>query len=246
MKNPIIHLYSVCFNEQVLMPHFLNYYINFCDKLFIYDNQSSDNTVKICQEFENVEVLQFETSNKIRDDIFLNIKNNIWKKSRGIADLVIVCDIDEFLYINNIKEELSKIFVEGVTIIKSIGFNMVSSELPNDEDNLLSKFKFGTRSSSFDKVILFDPNKIDEINFDFGAHICNPVGLIKYSNSEFKLLHYKYLNLDYLISRYQLMSSRLSNFNKKLNLSIHYAYSKRKISREFENINNSKMNVFEI
>jgi hypothetical protein len=98
MKTPIIHLYSICYNEKVLMPHFLEYYSRFCEKIHIYDNQSDDETLKICENYSNVSVYTFDTSGKIRDDIYLNIKNNIWKKSRGIADYVIICDIDEFLY----------------------------------------------------------------------------------------------------------------------------------------------------
>ncbi len=126
MKIPIIHLYSICYNEKVLMPHFLDYYSGFCDKIYIYDNQSDDDTVKICEKYNNVSVLTFDTAGKIRDDIYLTIKNNIWKKSRGIADYVIVCDIDEFLFHHDLMNFLNNIKSNNVTIVKPIGFNMVS------------------------------------------------------------------------------------------------------------------------
>lgn len=244
MKIPIIHLYSVCFNEQVMMPHFLDHYTSFCEKIFIYDNISNDDTEKICQDHPKVIFLSYDTLGKIRDDIYLNFKNNIWKKSRGIADFVIVCDIDEFLYHKNLLNYLSFLKTNKITLIKPTGYNMVSELLPTRSNNLFSDFQFGVRSTSFDKVIMFNPNEIDEINFDFGAHTCNPVGLLNYSNNEFKLLHYKYLNLEYVINRYNIMSSRLSKFNLKFNLGLHYNFSKRRIKNEFNNFLKNKINIF--
>lgn len=246
MKIPIIHLYSICYNEKVLMPHFLDYYSGFCDKIHIYDNQSDDDTIKICEKYSNVSVLTFDTAGKIRDDIYLTIKNNIWKKSRGIADYVIICDIDEFLYHHDMLNFLNQIQSNNVTIVKPIGYNMVSEVLPASSNNLFEDFQYGVRSISFDKVIMFNPNLIDEINFDFGAHTCNPVGKVIYSANEFKLLHYKYLNLEYVVDRYNKMSTRLSKFNLKLNLGLHYSFSKRKIRNEFNHYLKNKINVFEL
>mgnify|MGYP003885661107 CR=1 FL=1 len=49
MKNFKIHLYSICYNEQVMLPHFIDHYSSFCDKLFIYDNFSTDLSSDICK-----------------------------------------------------------------------------------------------------------------------------------------------------------------------------------------------------
>ena len=107
MKNFKIHLYSICYNEQVMLPHFIDHYSSFCDKLFIYDNFSTDLSSDICKNNAKVEFLNFETGGEIRDDIYLTIKNNVWKRSRGEADFVIVCDVDEFLYHDNLIEEIN-------------------------------------------------------------------------------------------------------------------------------------------
>lgn len=233
MKNFKIHLYSICYNEQVMLPHFIDHYSSFCEKLFIYDNFSNDSSSDICKSNSKVEFLNFETGGEIRDDIYLSIKNNVWKRSRGEADFVIVCDVDEFLYHKNLIKELNDLKANNITIVKPIGYNMVSELLPMKNNNIFTDFKMGVRSESFDKVIIFNPNKIDEINYQPGSHVCFPVGLINYSNTIFKLLHYKYLNLEYLLSRYDMMATRLSKFNKRNKLGIHYSYSRRKIKNEF-------------
>jgi len=245
MKNLIIHLYAISYNEEVLMPHFIKHYSSFCDKLYIYDNFSNDMTAEICSTNPKVELLQFDSGGEIHDDIYLTIKNNIWKRSRGIADFVIVCDIDEFLYHNNLIEELNQLKLNGITLIKPIGFHMISESLPITENDLFEDFKMGVRAENFDKIICFDPNKIDEINYQYGAHTCYPLGAIKYSNKIFKLLHYKFLNLNYLIIRYNLMSNRLSKFNKIKKLGIHYSYSRRKIKNEFNNLLSICKNVID-
>ena len=236
MKNFKIHLYSICYNEQVMLPHFIDHYSSFCDKLFIYDNFSTDLSPDICKNNAKVEFLNFETGGEIRDDVYLTIKNNVWKRSRGEADFVIVCDVDEFLYHNNLIEEINELIKNNVTLVKPQGYNMVSELLPTKENNIIVDFKMGVRSESFDKVIIFNPNKIDEINYQAGSHKCFPVGSIKYSSTIFKLLHYKYLNLEYLLARYDMFATRLSKFNKINKLGIHYSFSKRKIKNEFNHL----------
>jgi hypothetical protein len=245
MKKPIVHLYAISYNEEVLMPHFLKYYSCFCQKIHIYDNCSDDSTQEICKSFQNVTVFSFDTNNQIRDDIYMKIKNESWKKSRGIADFVIVCDIDEFIYSDSVLIFLEKALIQGVSLIKSVGYNMVSDELPNRSSDIFKDFPYGTRSSSFDKILIFNPNLIEDINYNFGAHTCCPIGALNYSTEKLFLLHYKYLSIQYIQERYKLFNLRLSNFNKKLNLGYHYSFSAFRIKREFKAIKTKSIKVLD-
>jgi hypothetical protein len=245
MKKPIIHLYAISFNEGVLMPHFLKHYSDFCEKIHIYDNCSDDSTLEICRSFKNVNTIQFDTNNQIRDDIYLKIKNEAWKKSRGVADYVIICDIDELIYCNAIVDFFKISYQDGISIIKCEGYNMITDEIPILSENIIQKYPYGVRNYGYDKVLIFDPNKIEEINFDFGAHLCSPIGYIKYSASRILLLHYKYISLEYLQNRYKLFSSRLSSYNKKFRLGYHYSFSKFRIAKEYRGIKKESKNVLE-
>lgn len=245
MKKPIVHLYAISYNEEVLMPHFLKYYTGFCEKIFIYDNCSDDSTLEICKSYENVSIFSYETNNQIRDDIYMKIKNEAWKKSRGLADFVIVCDIDEFIYSNSMTTYLEQALAQGITLVKSIGYNMVSDVLPSKESNVFKDIPFGARSVNFDKTLIFNPNLIEEINYEFGAHSCCPTGTLKYSNERLFLLHFKYLSVSYIRDRYKKFNSRLSSFNKKRNLGYHYSFSNFRISREFKSIQKKSVNVLD-
>lgn len=245
MKKLIVHTYAISFNEEVLMPHFLKHYESFSEKIFIYDNFSDDKTRDICLKFNKVELNSFDTGNQIRDDVYLKLKNEIWKKSRGLADFVIVCDIDEFIYSKNISKVLELAYDEQVSIIKCEGYNMVSDRLPTDSSNLFNDYKFGAREVNFDKKIIFNPNLIDEINYGHGAHKCFPIGKIKYSRTSFALLHYKFISLKYIQERYRLFESRLSKYNRNLNLGYHYTFSRYKIKREFQSVKKKSENVID-
>lgn len=238
-----IHLYAVCWNEEKMLPHFLKHYAAICDQIFVYDNYSSDNSAEICKSHPKVSLRQYDSGGQIRDDIYLLIKNEVWKRSRGVADWVIVCDVDEFLYTPDLMSTLKQLTENGTTLVRSVGYNMVSPHYPSPQDQLLELIREGVRSVDFDKVILFRPDAIDAINYAAGAHTCYPVGRLQYADVEVKLLHYKYLSLENHIERYQLMSNRLSKFNKKHNLGFHYSYSKRKITKEFNTYWNNRVQV---
>ena len=54
-----IHLYSVCYNEEIILPYYLNHYSKFVDKITVYDNFSTDSSVEILKQ-NNVEVIPFK------------------------------------------------------------------------------------------------------------------------------------------------------------------------------------------
>lgn len=231
-----LHLYTICWNEEKMLPHFLKYYAAFCEKICVYDNFSTDKTAEICAAFPNVEVFEYDSGNEIRDDIYLKIKNEVWKKSRGEADFVIVCDVDEFIYHENLDGFLSGAKSNGISVMRCEGYNMISDKFPAADKNIFEEVQEGVRSINFDKACVFDPFLVEEINYSPGAHGCFPVGKIKYSDHELKLLHFKYLDLNYILLRYKEFGTRLSKFNRANSLGHHYLFSSFRIKKEFRQI----------
>lgn len=231
-----VHVYAICWNESGMLPHFLRYYSAFCEKIFIYDNCSTDGSHEICKQFAKVHTKSYFTDNQIRDDIYLKIKNDCWKNSRGNCDYVVICDIDEFIYHPELPGFLEESHKKGVSLFRCKGYNMISQNYPAADAQILQTIKEGTRSESFDKTLILDPNKIEEINYEFGSHGCSPIGELQFSVHEIKLLHYKYMGLDHMVTRYKEMGSRLSRQNKKLKLGHHYLFSSGKIKKEFRQV----------
>ena len=102
-------------------------------------------------------------------------------------------------------------------------------------DNIFEKVKYGIRGESNDKLMIFDCNKIKEINYKFGCHQANPIGDIKmYNGSDLKMLHYKYLGLNDFIPKQRLRGERLSSFNKFYGLGSYYLYTADKHKEEYK------------
>ena len=216
---------TITFNEEFILPHFIAHYrANFpgC-KIIVYDNHSTDNTVKIAQE-HGCEVILYDTGGKLSDTTYLQIKNEQWKMCEG---WVIVCDADEFLNIT--ADELYHEAMNGTTVIKSEGYNMA-----NLWDNMdFESINMGVRSESYDKSYCFDAGKITSINYNAGAHKAEPKGVVRYSEKKYICRHYKYINIDYMVARHKVYGERLSDENLKKDWGTHYLYSPEKIRNEF-------------
>ncbi len=232
IHHPIVHYYAVCWNEEAMLPFMFDYYEQFVDRFTIYDNYSDDNSKNIIRSHPNTEIIPFRTDG-FNDNVHNDIKNYCWKKSRGKADYVIVCDIDEFLYIEDPTKTLDTLLKAKISLPLTEGYNMYSTEYPLKGTSILKQVTKGIQDNAYNKSLIFDPHRIVEINYMPGAHIAKPTGIVKKSSERLKVLHFKNLGLDYLLQRYHILADRLSEENKKQNLGIHYLYSDEKIIADF-------------
>lgn len=233
VHHPIVHYYAVCWNEERMLPFMFKHYESSVDKFFIYDNYSDDSSENIIHSHTNTHIIKFQTDG-FNDQIHNDIKNSCWKRSRGKADFVIVCDMDEFLYHPNLQSALSEMKKKGQTIVKPQGYNMYSSDEPNKGIPLTTQVPCGVRDQWFDKCILFDPHAIVEINYKPGAHECHPVGKVVWNKNDFKLLHYKNIGLDQLLARYRAYAARLSKENIENNYGTTYMQKEQLTIQEFK------------
>lgn len=239
----VIHYYSICWNEEKILPFVLDYYAPICEKIVVMDNESDDNSPSIINSYTNAEVRSYSSNGEIRDDIYLDIKNNIWKESRGKADWVIVCDTDEILYHPHLMDKLDELKEKGISIIRPHGFDMYSESYP--QKSLLEITNGIKDNRLLGKCIIFNPNLIKEINYKTGCHKCFPVGQIKfYKKYDIKLLHYKSIELEFLIDRFEMFRKRLSDYNRENKFGKHYMTEKESIKMKFYTNLSNATNVF--
>src|SRR2546423_4184198 len=160
-----IHVYTICWNEEDLLPFFFKHYERFVDKIIAYDNMSSDKTPDILESHPLCERRTFDSGEEVRDDLLLELKNNAWKESRGKADWVIVCDVDEFIFHPDLVAYLSSCKERGVTIPQPTGFNMVSDQWPEPDKQIWEQIRDGRPDLFFSKKAVFDPNAVIDINY---------------------------------------------------------------------------------
>lgn len=206
---PTIDVFALCYNEEHILPSFISHYQKMGAQITIYDNNSTDKSKDIILA-SGCNIIPYDSAGQIRDDIYADIKNNCWKKSR--ADWVIVCDIDEFIKVD--------FDINKYTIVNTCGYDMIGEPGSN----------IGVANPWYSKHVMFKPKFIKEINYTIGGHRCSPKGKVVGSLEIAPLLHYKYISEEHTFRRNLLYKSRLSDINK------HYGWGKEYEQAEMDSI----------
>jgi hypothetical protein len=219
-----IHAHIIAYNEEKILPFTLDYYSLICEKIFIYDNMSTDSSDEIYKRYDKVEVVKWNSNNEIDEMNYVNIKSNCYKeRSRGVGvDWVVVCDTDEFIYHPNLFEVLKSYKENGIDLPLTDGRNMFSEEFPKYDGRLLTEIvKTGSELyMDMCKNIIFNPDK--DVSFGIGGHNAFCSNCKQTQTRDLKLLHYTYLGKKEVKEKYINRAKRLSEFNKKNRFGEHY------------------------
>lgn len=227
-----IECFLVMWNEIDLVKLVVSHHQEYCDKLTILDNYSTDGSAELALKM-GCEVVQFGT--KFFDDSEnQKIKNSIWKGSK--SDWVYISDFDEIpMFLDDegihpgtpsgIATELLTRHQEGHTIYRSIGWQVMSEDMPKES---LLEIVNGYRFDNYSKVVFFRPDHIKEMNYGLGSHDCKPTGNVVWNKNDWYhndlyLMHYKHIGgVQRTINRYKEYKPRMSKFNRKHGHGSHY------------------------
>ena len=193
-----MHVYLLCYNEQILLPQTIKHYrTQFPNcQITIYDNESTDNSVNISKE-HGCNVVSWK-SDGINENKYLDIKNNCWKDSG--SEWVIVADMDEWIGAN--EHDLLYEEQKGSTILMTQGYNMVGESQTEDLSDLdFFNIKKAAPSEDYSKRICFQPKHVKDINYGLGAHKCDPKGTVIFSKTAYHLKHMDYLGIPFVIKK---------------------------------------------
>jgi hypothetical protein len=217
-----IHLYALCWNEEPMLPFFFQHYDKLVERYYIFDNGSQDRSVELLRANPKVILGSFEVQGDSFVEAARHFYNECWKSSRGQADWVIVCNVDEHLYHPDLRAYLSGL-PSDTSLIVPEGYNMISDTYPHAGTPLYEQVQWGARWTILDKPQMFSPNLLDEINFRPGRHSAEPVGHVKTPlTPEVKLLHFKHLGLDYYTRRLGKLREGLRKVDIERGLGTHY------------------------
>jgi glycosyltransferase involved in cell wall biosynthesis len=244
-----IHVYTVCWNEAAMLPHFLRHY-RFADRIVVYDHHSTDDSAAIIRRFPNTILRTLRALNEIHESHLLWVKNHIYRECRGDADFVIAVDVDEFVYHPLLIDLLERYMAEGITLPKVKGYNMVSDRLPSPGEDILRAVRHGVPDdvtvegycNAYGKRCIFHPS-ID-INYQHGCHGCRPKGTVRESKTaQIKLLHYKFLGLEYTLRRHGEYRQRLSEDMVKKDMWVQYTWSEDRVAELFNTLRKKVVQV---
>lgn len=217
MAHPVIHVYAVCYNEELLLPYFLRHYETVAEKIFVFDGKSTDRSLEILRTHPKVVVedgaggFSTHADGKYNEPVLMKIRNEAYKKSIGKSDLVIVVDIDEIIYHPNLLGRLASLLSEGAKIIQVAGYEMVSMSPPSEDAQIYNEIKSGFQNHRYNKAAIFRP-EID-IKYHFGCHDQDAdAPIVDHASSGIKLLHYRFLGPIHFAEKYR---KRLRRFHSE-------------------------------
>ena len=229
-----IHLYTLCWNDSRMLPHFFRHYSSLVDRFFVFDNGSTDGSLQLLAENERVQVSHFHTEFDSFADTELRLSEEVWKNSKDLADWVFIVDIDEHVYHEDLRSYLRICRQRGITAIQAFGYEMISETFPDASMPLCDVVTNGVRSSEYGKLCLFNPSAITRTNFSYGRHSASPEGRVKWPAArEVLLLHYKKLGVEYEIARSAELKTGLRARDIERNMGYQYLFSAGEITERF-------------
>jgi glycosyltransferase involved in cell wall biosynthesis len=220
-----------------MLPYYFRHYDAITDRYFIFDDASTDASLDILAKHPKVEIDRFYKQPESFVEGAHEFNNNIWKKSRNKADWVIICNIDEHLYHPDLLVYLKQCRDEGITVIPAEGYQMISDSFPDADGRLCDLVTRGMPYKKMSKLCIFNPDAIEEINYEHGRHHADPTGRVVYpQRKDLKLLHYKYPELDYLITRFAELSTGLRRIDLEKGWGSRYLLERKKIEQSFQDV----------
>ena len=234
-RKQTIHLYCLCWNDGRMLPHLFRHYDNVVDKYFVFDNGSTDGSLALLQNHGRVEVSHFDVPGDSFVEEERRLSDTMWQSSD--ADWVIIIDIDEHIYHPNLAQYLQRCTDQGITAIRSIGYDMVSDSFPSGEQPLYETVTIGVRTTHFDKLCIFSPHDLTATNFAPGKHEAAPTGRVVWpAYREILMLHYKYLGVDYPIARFAELKGGLRSRDLTEGWGVHWTWSSVEVANSWQGI----------
>ena len=232
-----IHVYAMCFNEERMLPFFLLHYREWVDRIFIFDNGSTDRSLDLLAGESKVSIRKFETTGHSFVEAARKLLDNVWKESRGSADWVIIAEVDEHLYHADLPAYLASCRSSGVTALQTIGYEMVADDFPSGSEPLFQQVNRGIRFSHLDKLAIFRPDQIIATNYGVGRHAARPEGNVVFdSEPQVCLLHFKAMGIDYKCSRNSTLGPRLRGGDREQRWGYHWLVSRDNVETTHRNM----------
>lgn len=197
----IIDVFAICWNEERLLPLFLNHYSRFARRIVVYDNHSTDRSPDLIAACPLADLRTYDSGGLASEDAFLKVKNRCWKDSD--ADRVIVCDIDELVWHPRIKQYLS--LQKPNRVLRTRGFDIVGP-LTRQVPAELHVWR-RCPNALYSKPAVFDPRVRPNVTFRYGCH--HLIRNHRVVQSRLLMLHVPWLgSTEELIARWQARARR--------------------------------------
>lgn len=227
-----IDLYTRCWNDAPMLGFFFRHYDRIVQRYVVYDDGSTDQSLEALRSNPKVEVRPMPEYSDPDSRVVSGhaVLDACWKESRGVADWVIVTDIDEHLNHPDIERYLAECRKQSVTVVPALGYQMMSDEFPRDDLLLCQALTIGVPSSEMSKLSIFSPDDVEATNFALGRHSAAPEGnIVAPARDELLLLHYRFLGFERTQQRHEQYRARQRKRDIARGWGVQYSWSREEL-----------------
>lgn len=228
-----------------ILPFVKQYWERIGADVVIYDNGSTDGSIKYLLNLPYVTLKHFDSQGQ-NDIIQKEVKEKAYLEFKDKYDIIIITDMDEVFYFNDFKA-LSEAFISGgYNVLATPIFSLCEdSKPPYIQDKLLHQqcHKFYKQRMNhmngfdeYSKLSIFNTRITNSVVMSVGQHFVKtlPQMRMMISNDGFNLHIDKGFGVDYKFNIRQKMNANLSETNKRSGMCIEYADSYDKLKQEYE------------
>lgn len=186
-----INIFTIVWNEEFMLPHFLKHYSQFADRIFVIDDHSTDLTAQIAKDHPMVSYSEYGFDG-LDEDEFNDTFESFYKIYP--SDWVMIVDADEFISHLDMRNYLAS----QSGILKTEGYMMIG------KTGRLRDCK-PVRMKTFDKPVVFEGGL--DVKLGRGRHTVSPSP----HKSQLQLLHYKYPSREYYYAHNSQAYPRIMN-----------------------------------
>ena len=223
------------YNEELLLPRFLDYYSPQVDQIFLLDNESTDGGRSIAGRYSNVAISTYSSGGKFNDGALSLAYDKKRRECAAEYDFVILADCDEFIVPKgglSIRDAIQRVLLDESDgthreFFWTHGFNMWAA--PGDSPYDHGRPPWAQRHSGIESEVYSKPCVIrpgSSLQYVHGRH--NFVGKDSWKASAirsapFYLLHYIGIDEEFFVKRSMDRTARFSEDNVRLKTSSQYA-----------------------
>ena len=229
-------VYTLAHNEAHMVPYFIRHYSRWADHIVIYDDSSDDGTPEIAADM-GAEVRPY-TGHGLDDMEFVEFADRESQADRHLTTWAIWVDADEFIYHDDLTGLLTRYMIDGVTVARCIGWNMVARWFPDHDGQIYDnqEFRHGVRMDAYSKPAIFRPSQLTAMRWGAGKHDAHPEGNVRWAIERPVMLHYRSLGYDYILQRDARNAARMSqrNIDNKWGWQVRPEHSKTQLDRNWD------------
>lgn len=244
MKKYKVCWITLCKNEIDILPFVSKYWERIADKVVVFDNDSTDGSLEFLAKLPYVEIRHFDSDGQ-NDPLQKKIKEEAYLEYKDKYDVVIISDMDEIFYADDMDGIFDDFFAGGYAVLAFPIVTLCENSKPNFDASLLlhqqchmyykQKMNHTIGFEEISKFSIFNTKVVEAVNMSVGQHYVQtlPTMKILIHDDGFCLHLDKGFGWKYFCDRRKKMGDNLSETNKRGGMCFEYLKSENESRNEY-------------